>query len=137
MVTVVVDGSAAAPRNRGNRQSLENPFEIERVYCRFCGRTSRRWVWHHSVLTYINRNRWVEFDVPCPKEQLPEVKDRVYNPGGKKTVAFQVHSSGYSRAGFVGLMEMALTRDATRRLRFDVHAAGFIPWCSTDVPWCC
>ena len=45
-------------------------------------------------------------------------------PVSEKTAAFQVRSSGYDLAGFVGLMEKALTRDATRRFRFDVHAAG-------------
>ena len=33
----------------------------------------------------------------------------------------------------VSLPGTALTREATRRLRFVVHAAGdFTPWCSTD-----
>ena len=52
----------------------------------------------------------------------------------EKTATFQVRSSWYGRAGFVGLLEKALTLDPTRRLRFDVHAAGCLfGWCSTDV----
>ena len=42
------------------------------------------------------------------------------------TAAFQVRSSGYGRAGFIGLPEKALTLDATKRLQFNVHAAGWL-----------
>ena len=53
----------------------------------------------------------------------------------EKTAAFQVHSSGYGQVGFVDLLEKALTRDVTRRLRFDVYAADWLH--SMDVPGCC
>ena len=45
----------------------------------------------------------------------------VYNHVDRKTAAFQLHSCGYGGAWFVGLLEKALTQDARRRLRFDVH----------------
>ena len=38
--------------------------------------------------------------------------------------ALQVHSSGKDRAGIAQSSRKALTWDATRRLRFVVHAAG-------------
>ena len=47
-------------------------------------------------------------------------------PVTEKTATFQVRSSGYDRAGFVGLPEKVLTWDATRRLRFYVHIAGWL-----------
>ena len=48
---------------------------------------------------------------------------RVHNQVTEKTTTFQARSSGYSRAGFIGRPGKALTWDATRKLRFDVHAA--------------
>ena len=45
----------------------------------------------------------------------------------------QVRSSGYGRVGIGRSFWKGITRDATRRLRFVVHAAGWLqPWCSTD-----
>ena len=44
-------------------------------------------------------------------------------------IAFMVRGSGFDRAGiFVGLTGRALTRDATRSLRFVVHAAGWLQY---------
>ena len=47
-------------------------------------------------------------------------------PVAEKTAALQVRSSAYGRVGFVSLLDKALSRDATRRIRFDVHAASLL-----------
>ena len=47
-----------------------------------------------------------------------------------------MHSSGHGRAGFVGLLENALTRDATRRLQFEIHAAGWQHSMVIHGRWC-
>ena len=50
-----------------------------------------------------------------------------FQPSCQKIIAdFLVRSTEYGRAGFVGLSKKALTRDATRRLRYDVLAAGWL-----------
>ena len=62
---------------------------------------------------------------PARRSGIRRCKGEHTTPVTDKTTASLVCSSVYGRGCFVGLLENTLTRDTTRRLRFDVHAAGW------------
>ena len=63
---------------------------------------------------------------PARRRSNRRCASRFTTPVTEKTAVLQMRSSGHGRVRFVGHSGKALTRDGMRRLRFDVHAAGWL-----------